>query len=874
MATKQKSRASQPIVWNPDKTAIHIEQIAGAGVAMIRHPHHPFTRERYARTNEEIQREAQSVAEEYLEILGSTKFLDANVLSPWVLNALRQNKGTSNTETPFSWLDIAWGHITSKIANPDPRLSFYVARKGQGGAIDRTLILCAGLLVDGICLQGEVGLRVVMHVAPNGTRKWTLKISGVTLSIPPEVAKVFSTGTKITAVNLIEEIKNHYKEIGAIHGARPKLGEGGSSVLDLFSNRTLGTNTTHLEISSAAITAIEITCRFPSSKIIGEKNIGERVSFSAAIGTPQTFSRSPSDVGTKDTLSKRRPTIPVSREKNDIDKYRRLDSRLPIPAPKKPVKLEYPGVSGVDPLFVVKNSALEGRDASDTRTLDNTELPLRSDDLSAAHAFLRARDLFQRLENYGFDPKIYFRMAKLPLIVRHRAGIHPGAWDGETINAQVRPIGNGLSLTVPYAANDRSALEVRFAAADLSHRRNATDAKRTRPRAQHLGLAADSRWAWHEFGHVLIFAATGELELRFAHSFGDALAAIIHDPESNLAEPRTGVSRDRWRGATFPWASINRRHDRDPALGWGFDSRRFKDSLGDPLAPGERYRSYFGEQVLSSALFRLYDSLGGRSADVALRCSASDYVVYLIIRAAALLGLQSLVPARTPSHFVSAMIDADLGTGPWNVDTPWNDAMTAKEASRKGGRIHKVIRWAFERQGLARTTLSGDVVDIFIADRRVSEPDGGYHPVPLDGDPTNKLAPPQWMASKTAISAKPSNRKSIIEVTVHNHGTADARNVETSVWVQEVDGASNQWTELSYTRKPGKKTIGHNQSATFKFDASQLKRKTIYYVVAATTCSADPTTLDPKEWLTGLHRSEWVHVIAHDNNVAIGVVEF
>jgi hypothetical protein len=242
----------------------------------------------------------------------------------------------------------------------------------------------------------------------------------------------------------------------------------------------------------------------------------------------------------------------VSREKNDIDKYRRLDSRLPIPAPKKPVKLEYPGVSGVDPLFVVKNSALEGRDASDTRTLDNTELPLRSDDLSAAHAFLRARDLFQRLENYGFDPKIYFRMAKLPLIVRHRAGIHPGAWDGETINAQVRPIGNGLSLTVPYAANDRSALEVRFAAADLSHRRNATDAKRTRPRAQHLGLAADSRWAWHEFGHVLIFAATGELELRFAHSFGDALAAIIHDPESNLAEPRTGVSRDRWRGPHSP----------------------------------------------------------------------------------------------------------------------------------------------------------------------------------------------------------------------------------------------------------------------------------------------------------------------------------
>jgi hypothetical protein len=60
MATKQKSRASQPVVWNPDKTAIDNEHIAGTGVAMIRHPHHPFTAEISFQNHEDIQREAPS----------------------------------------------------------------------------------------------------------------------------------------------------------------------------------------------------------------------------------------------------------------------------------------------------------------------------------------------------------------------------------------------------------------------------------------------------------------------------------------------------------------------------------------------------------------------------------------------------------------------------------------------------------------------------------------------------------------------------------------------------------------------------------------------------------------------------------------------
>ena len=71
-----------------------------------------------------------------------------------------------------------------------------------------------------------------------------------------------------------------------------------------------------------------------------------------------------------------------------------------------------------------------------------------------------------------------------------------------------------------------------------------------------LGLAADVRFVWHEFCHVLILAATGSTEFDFAHSAGDALAAIMGDPSSKLPV--------HWRGVTFPFVQLAlRRHDRE-----------------------------------------------------------------------------------------------------------------------------------------------------------------------------------------------------------------------------------------------------------------------------------------------------------------------
>ena len=51
-----------------------------------------------------------------------------------------------------------------------------------------------------------------------------------------------------------------------------------------------------------------------------------------------------------------------------------------------------------------------------------------------------------------------------------------------------------------------------------------------------LGIAADVRVVRHEFSHVLIYAATGGLELDFVHSFGDSLAAVMSDPEFGIGQ--------------------------------------------------------------------------------------------------------------------------------------------------------------------------------------------------------------------------------------------------------------------------------------------------------------------------------------------------
>ena len=158
-----------------------------------------------------------------------------------------------------------------------------------------------------------------------------------------------------------------------------------------------------------------------------------------------------------------------------------------------------------------------------------------------------------------------FRIARLPLEVHYRSGIRPGPGkDGQAVNAQIRVKGFPDNFEGPISPDAEPTIEVHLALADLSTRaRNPWDGVNRSP-AEPLGIAADARWIWHEIGHVLLTTSVGELQIRFADSPGDALAAIVSDPESKLA------TDPNWRGSTFPWVFLPRRHDRCVLQGWSW----------------------------------------------------------------------------------------------------------------------------------------------------------------------------------------------------------------------------------------------------------------------------------------------------------------
>ena len=265
------------------------------------------------------------------------------------------------------------------------------------------------------------------------------------------------------------------------------------------------------------------------------------------------------------------------------------------------------------------------------------------------------------MKAYGLPPAGYFRFAKRPIDVRYRAGIIPGYGDGRTVNAQVRwtvrP--NPEVPTIPTGE-----IEIRFALGDLESAvgrlpANLPSAVERSP----LGLASDPRWCWHEYCHVLLAAAVGDLEFRFAHSAGDAIAAIVSDPDSELAYDRSGaLSNDGpWRGVTFPWVFIPRRHDRRVQDGWGWTGPMNRPEVYFVVPGLSDKRGYWTEQILSSALFRLYRAIGGdseilgggglRKAAKTERGRAADYVVYLIMRAIESLGAASVTPSTTAGRF-------------------------------------------------------------------------------------------------------------------------------------------------------------------------------------------------------------------------------
>ncbi|MCU0903213.1 MAG: hypothetical protein MUE83_04990 [Tabrizicola sp.] len=181
---------------------------------------------------------------------------------------------------------------------------------------------------------------------------------------------------------------------------------------------------------------------------------------------------------------------------------------------------------------------------------------------------------------------------------------------------------------------------------------------------QTIGIATDNRVVWHEFGHALLWDHVNSPNFGFAHSAGDTLGAVLNDPGSQAAD----------RFVTFPWTTagapfIDRRHDRSIADGWAWFGPRWNTQYG-------------GEQVLSTTLFRFYRSIGGDSAHIATQRRAAQTTAFLIFKAIGLLASTTAFPEVFVGHLQTA------------------DTTTPSFKGIPGGALHKVIRWAFEKQGL------------------------------------------------------------------------------------------------------------------------------------------------------------------------------
>jgi hypothetical protein len=348
-----------------------------------------------------------------------------------------------------------------------------------------------------------------------------------------------------------------------------------------------------------------------------------------------------------------------------------------------------------------------------------------SNDFSAVSAYHHCDGVYRLMQGMGINLAEYFDGTSFPVPVDPHAWDWPG-FGGSPVNAAAlgNAAGNGMG---------------RFIFGKVQS-------------GQTMGIAADVRVVIHEFGHALLWDHVNSPNFGFAHSAGDSLGAILHDPDSK--------AQDRFESFPFLKASsgLSRRHDRNVANGWAWGGQQ---DINDKFGPG-----YLREQILSTTLFRVYRAAGGDAADLSFRRFTARYVAYLIIKAIGLLSFTT----PDPDVFVTALIEADSGT--------------VSLEGLPGGTLSKLIRWSFEQQGLyqppgvptpvAQPGAPPDV-DVYFDDGR----NGGYMPylTALDQTPASAV----W--NRTTADGFSTDQTPVVGTTnylyavVRNRGTQTAQNV-------------------------------------------------------------------------------------------------
>jgi hypothetical protein len=851
----------------------------------LRHPSYPYVASWDDRDPEGIM----AIAGRYLKRVGALFQLPPDLLQANLKFAERPSG------LQMSWMPLE-PHLTDANDVRDPRNSFWVRRyknaSTRNSLVDLTAIVLAMQSVERnkprTAIGSKMAIRIVVQIFPEGgaNAPWRAHISGATCSLAlvdalraggpqtSEYVAPFVGANSAARTALKEQILNGAgldpNTPACIDGLRILRVQGNRAELAIYGKVQKGAQRPH--DPSYAFTArmrvgpgaLDLQLRGPVKHIL------------AAHAAPpiqnDLFPRDPASQRTALHLLESRPNASGRR----LAGFRELLDLpgLQLLGGNRTRLREHP-----QRWIEVRRSRLVNRSDNEAQP-EVVHLPSvtdpRRNDFAALSAYRQARILLDCMRNYGFAPDDYFRFSARPLIVRYRATMRRGSGkDGRTVNAEVDydplllDIGDDPQNAV-YAP-----LQVRFALADL---------KRTWSRREPLGLATDPRWSWHEYGHVLLAAATGALEMRFVHSAGDALAAIACDPHSRLAR------HGRLRFATYPWVYLNRRHDRSVWAGWSWSGKyhRADRFLTDPDVWPHRRKAYDSEQILSTTLFRVYRALGGDDLKANGkpfkdgRQRAADYALYLIMRAIYSLPPPNAEPVQSPEQFMQALMDADISTMP---------AAAGPLAGRVGGIAHKIIHWSFEQQGLFPPAGSdvhnapGDppAVDLYIDDRRPAShgplPRGGYVPVSLDWHQWPN--PQDWHAAAPAIQVAPDpNVPNTYQVTVgvSNRGPRAANNVRVRAWyaVWDGNGSPPAWNDAAWQPMGdlGPLNVGPagqppTQFGPFALPAAPANPQR-YIIVAEASC-ADDLANSRSELPCATEPTPLVDMVAGDNNLALRV---
>jgi hypothetical protein len=890
MATHKAMAQGTWLEGAPPAAGCHVEQVVdpyggAVVVGQVRHPGHKFGLALPDRPTDTWFRE---LAYSYLQALYA---IVPRLMGPKVLAAL--DPSAASKTSGFGWLNTTWA-VPALSGRQSANGSFWVYREDAGSAADSSLVLLAGRQIKGASLGANVGLRVVLQV-----HSGQAVICGVTLS-------------SVQEQQALKQLPGKFKNPGAVLGqVKNALRQHFNLPADQWvyiKNLTRDERDPVAEEVRVQGHVYELKQATPKHTrgVIREfgvvmdnqpqvkRELYDRLQIARAGVVGDVFEQDAAAGGPAASLRERRSSRSEAQlqallsslqlntkgglaVKGTAANWFEVVGSRSAQGPQTVRKLKGSAVVTVAPPQPAPGAKGAAKPAP-------TPAFLFSDENAATQAFLRGWDLFARLQCFGFDPAAHFRFVKLPLLLRARAPFG-GAPEGDRPAAEVRPVyGVGFEDARTNLDSLRPQLLVKFGSADPMQRRKvALPGEPDRVRAQYLGVAADPRWAWHEFGHVLAFASTGELEFEFAHSAGDALAAITSDPLSQLAADAGAGSL---RYATFPWIAVdNRRHDRPGLVGYCWCGQRNRLRLDFSQDQGRQRHGYYEEQILSTSLFRLYRCLGGDtgnagtatasgfSGDALTRLEAADYTTYLIMRAISLLGPAGVATARTPDQFVGALIDADLGTAAWHVQAPWPFApygTKPREMKRTGGRVHKVIRWAFEQQGLYATDdpkATADSlglppqVDVFLADNRLpgkAPPDGGYHPVALRAEITPAAPQPQlWLAHARTLVSQATGWV----LTLQNRG-AQATGAVVQVWTRS--GATVGWTRCGKQQKVAQIQAGGSYALTLAQPIPGNAAQIFINLHAA----ADPSNL-PLRSAPPKAMGDLMELVAHDNNLAL-----